>query len=449
MKYGMLIMGCFLLKFSSALAQTPENTSLSNLYEKATSYPGLKAETNGIEVANYDYKLTKQQILPDLRLQAQNTVGTYEGAPGGFIPLPGFFNVSGSGTDGSTTVNSLVSATLKWDFLRFGKFRDQVKSARLGQEKAQNSFDLKELQLKHQLTQAYLGWMFSKYMQNWAAGEAERNRNLLELSSSRVRSGLASAADSLIAQTGLKQAIAQQKKWKASTRQYENQLFEYTGVEFQPQKAPKDFFSAFETSEGESFDGPHPLLTEKDQQREALDIEKQSVNHQVLPDVSVLAGGLMRGVGYGKDQQAFEDSYQMPINNYLVGVGLTWDLSQWYSKGLKKQKIEQQQEQVNQQRKAVERSLEQQKNSLQYQIEQSQQEIREAEAAYASAKKSYHLFRVRYESGLIDLTTLLQIQQTLQFTEKARIQAYYKYWQYWNNYAYAIGNFSMLTSVFN
>ena len=210
MKYGMLIMGCFLLSYSLTCAQTSENIPLSKLYQEAATYPGIKAETSIIRTADYDYRLAKQEILPELNLQAQHTFGTFEGAAGAFVPLPGFFNVSGEGINGNTAVNTIASATLKWDFLRFGKYRDQIELAQVNQKQAQTGFDIKVLELRHQITKAYFGWIHGKAMQVWAKREAERNKSLVKLSSSLVQSGLVAAADSLIASTRLKQAIAQQ-----------------------------------------------------------------------------------------------------------------------------------------------------------------------------------------------------------------------------------------------
>ena len=448
MKYGMLIMGCFLLSYSLTCAQTSENIPLSKLYQEAATYPGIKAETSIIRTADYDYRLAKQEILPELNLQAQHTFGTFEGAAGAFVPLPGFFNVSGEGINGNTAVNTMASATLKWDFLRFGKYRDQIDLAQINQEQAQTGFDIKVLELRHQITKAYFGWIHGKAMQDWAKREAERNKSLVKLSSSLVQSGLVAAADSLIASTRLKQAIAQQKKWEGQTNHFKNQLLEYTGKAVNIENIPKSFFSIREVEINDSARN-HPLLTEKKYQDEALKVREKIVDHQVLPDISLIAGGLLRGIGYGDNSRAFQDSYELPISNYLVGVGLTWNLSQWYFKGLKTRKVQQEQKRVSLEKEAVKRFITEQQNSLQFHIEKSKEEIQEAEDAYRSASESYRLFKVRYESGLINLTTLLQIQQSLQFTEKARIQAYYDYWQYWNNYAYTQADFSMLTTIFN
>lgn len=449
MKRGTLIV-LFLLGTSSALlAQDSEKATLSNLYKKAASYPGLNAKTAGIEAAKIDYKITKREIWPELQLQAQNTYGTYEGAAGAFFPQQGIFNVSGNNTGGNTAVNSLVSATVKWDVIQFGKHRDRVKLSAINRERAENSFDLKDIQLKRELTRAYLSWMYGKYMQDWAEREAERNTDILELSKSLVRSGLGSAADSLIAKTTLKRAVAQQNKWQAKTRRAENQVLEYTGMPLAQKNASERFLSTKDKGLEEPEGKTHPLLVSKDQQRERLSVKEKEVSHQVLPNISVLAGGLLRGEGYSDQGNAWKDSYELPINNYLVGLGLTWNISKFYSKGLKKQKIRQHQIETTEEREVIERSLNEQEQSLEYHIEKVLEEIAETEEAYASAKESYRLFKVRYENGLINLTTLLQIQQTLRFTERSRIKAYYDYWQYWNAYAYALADYSPLTTVFN
>ncbi|HLS30745.1 MAG TPA: TolC family protein, partial [Flavobacteriaceae bacterium] len=193
----------------------------------------------------------------------------------------------------------------------------------------------------------------------------------------------------------------------------------------------------------------HPLLEAKKQEKERLEIQEKNITHQVLPNISLLAGGMFRGVGFSDQGSQWKDSYELPINNYLVGVGMTWDISSFYDHGVKKRLNQQEQIRIKEEETAVERHLEERENSLLYHIDKSLEEIEDAEEAYAAASESYRLFKVRYESGIIDLATLLQIQQTLQFTEKSRLKAYYDYWNYWNAYAYSQADFSVLTTVFN
>lgn len=431
------------------LAQTPSETSLSTLFEKANSYPGLNAEKANIEAVKLNTQIIKRDYLPSLDFQAQNTFGTYEGAVGGFFPSSGVFNVSGDGQNNHTTVNTFLSATAKWEFLQFGKHKDAVNLSKIEEEKAENRLELSEIDLHHKITAIYLEWQYNQFMTDWAKRESKRRREILTLSKRLVRSGLSSAADSLAAKTELKQALAQQNKWEAQVYKNRQQLKEYTGLEIEKD----DPISTFQNTKNIDFieenETAHPLLVSKEKQTAQLEIRQKNITHQALPNLSLLAGGLLRGTGFSKNNHAFKDSYELPIQNYLVGIGLIWRIDKFFSKGLKNRKIQHQQDQVREEKQALTQHLDQEESSLENHLNKSAKEIEESEEAYQAAQKSYELFKVRYEKGLIDLTTLLQIQQSLQFAEKSKITAYYNYWQYWNNYAYAKADYSLLTQIFN
>src|SRR5690625_4923179 len=449
MKQGLLSM-LFVLGISYNLfAQDSEKTTLTNLFKEAASYPELKAKTAEIEAANLDHKITKRQNLPGLQFQAQNTYGTYEGIPGAFFPSSGIFNVSGDGNSSQTAVNTYISATANWEVIQFGKHRDEVKLADLEKAKAETNYELTDVELKRKITQVFLGWMYTKYMQTWASQEVERDQTILRLSQSRVNSGLASAADSLLAKANLKQTLAQKNQWEAKTKTAENRIKEFTHISFEDENPSDLFLSTLEGDLLQQGEENHPLLTTKDQERKQLEILEKNITSQVLPTISILAGGMFRGVGFNDQGNQWKDSYELPINNYLVGVGMTWNLSSFYDTGLKKKKNYQEQIRLKEEQEVIERYLDERKTSLENHISKSLEEIEEAEQAYAAAEESYQLFKVRYESGIIDLATLLQIQQTLQFTEKSRIKAYYDYWMYWSDYAYSQADFSVLTTVFN
>ncbi len=433
----------------SLQAQNPTTPSLSRLFQKVRSYPGLIAEKEGIEAAKLNVKITKREYLPDLNFQAQNTIGTYRGTAGGFFPTNGIFNVSGNGISGNTAVNTFISATLQWEFWQFGKHQNQVELTKIQQEKAVNQYQLEEITLKRKVTTAFLNWQFSQYMLNWAQQEHKRNQHIFKLSQSLVKSGLTSAADSLAAKTKLKQAAAHQNKWAAQAFDSRQKIRELTGILPQMNQPAAAFLqTALETSPLFNEEA-HPLVAIKVNQQEALKKRQENINRQMLPNLSLLAGGLIRGVGFSEQGQAFADSYQLPNRNYLVGLGLTWNISQFYTRGLRHQKLNHHQQQIEAQKTQIKRHLEQQKSSLKNHLKKVRQEIKMAEESYRAAQKSFDLFQVRYEKGLIDLTALLQIQEMLQLTERSLIAVYYRYWQYWNRYAYTTADYRFLTSIFN
>lgn len=427
-------------------AQSP-SISLKKLYKYTTSYPGLKARTAEVEMANATIKITKREILPQLEFHAQNTYGTYNGIAGSLFPLSGAFTISGLGNEG-TAVDAQVSAMAQWDIIQFGAHRDHVKLAEIEESKAKTHFKLEDLQLKHQLTDHYFYWNYAFYMYQWANREIDRNHILFKVSKARVNSGLDSAADSLLIKASLKQAYAQKRKWEGEIQQTENQILELSGISMAKSEASPNFFLQVEEKKLAN-NLAHPLLDLKNQEKEGLEVQRRNLTHQLFPTISALAGGMFRGVGYENSPNPWSDSYGLSTGNYLVGLGMTWKLDKFYSKSVKTQRNKYRQYMIAEERKVVERHLEEQENSLLFQINRSNQKIENQEAAYQSAQESYRLFVKRYESGIIDLALLMQIQQMLLFTESARIEAYYDHWRFWNRLAYTRADYTLFINTFN
>src|SRR5699024_10083362 len=103
------------------------------------------------------------------------------------------------------------------------------------------------------------------------------------------------------------------------------------------EKPHQQFLSTLEDNLLEMQQKNHPLLEAKKREKERLAIKEKNITHEVLPNISLLAGGMFRGVGFSDEGSQWKDSYKLPINNYLVGVGLTWDISSFYDHGVKKQ----------------------------------------------------------------------------------------------------------------
>src|SRR5699024_5966541 len=168
-----------------------------------------------------------------------------------------------------------------------------------------------------------------------------------------------------------KKAMADKYKWEVEARHYANTIEEFTGFVFTTNQPTANFLTILQQPETEVNEGTHPLLIEKDRQDKLLNIREKNLNHQVLPDVSILGGGMLRGTGFYEEGHAWSDSYALAVNNYLVGLGLTWDISKFYSKGLKKKRLIHQKIRLNEEREEVKRHLDQEKKSLAFKIDKA------------------------------------------------------------------------------
>lgn len=428
-------------------AQENNTPKLSNLYSKAAGYPKVQARLTTVEINALEHEITKRKIWPSLDVQAQNTYGTYKGLAGAVFPLAGNYNVSGLENSG-TAVNALISGTLKWDVIQFGKHKDQVEIAQIQKEKSEVVYELEDLELKKEITQTYINWMYAEFMRQWVNNEIKRHSDLLRIANAKAISGQDSAADSLLVKSQYRQAKADEKKWVAQSRKAENKIEEFTGVHLSGYESPETFQEISSQNPLSDVSENHPELTIKYREQDQLKAESKHINHQVLPDISVLASGMFRGAGYSGEDQ-WGASYKLPVSNYLVGLGLSWKLDRFYDKKLKSKKNLKEQDRVGQEKESIKKSLDEETNSLTFQLEQARDEIEEIQISYEAAKRSYDLFKTRYENGIIDLTTLHQIEQSLQISERNLLKAYYQYWQYWKDYAYLNNDYSILTQAFN
>src|SRR5690606_41579186 len=93
-----IMLSClFLWLYSIAgFGQDRQPLSLPQMWEQAYyNYPSLEAYQSQLQQAVYQKKLIQNKYLPQVLLQAQNTVGTNQSVGGAFFPLPGIYNKIG------------------------------------------------------------------------------------------------------------------------------------------------------------------------------------------------------------------------------------------------------------------------------------------------------------------------------------------------------------------
>ncbi|MDF9797900.1 outer membrane protein TolC [Catalinimonas alkaloidigena] len=457
MVYKYMLMFCAVCLVGQAPLQAQDSLSLVQLWEKSIEgYPSLSAEDAALQQATIDQRLTRNQYLPQIQFQAQSTIGSYQGNSAAFFPLPGFFNVNGNANSIAQPASNLVSsAVLNWEFFRFGRHKKSVEAAMLQVDRASASLDAEQLHLQSQLTHAYIKLLYHQQMLRWAGTNSQRLEDLLEVTRSLAQSGLSAGADSLLIKSSLLQAKADQENWDGEKKSSKILLSKWIDT---PERSfvikQKSFFASLSAlpSEGELNTEGHPLLRVRQAQQNYAEKQYEIARRRIFPTVSLLAGAQLKGRAVLKGEGANEswsDAYQAPTHNYLIGLGLSWNLSHLYNQKLLNSRYL---EQINIQEAAWEEEkldLNAQYHSSVQQIQRQRERIEDADQAYQNALQAYELFEVRYSSGLISLTELLQIQQILQQADKSRIQAYYEYWMTAIALADAQADFSFLAEIFN
>ena len=341
---------------------------------------------------------------------------------------------------------------MDWKVFEFGKQRKAIDAAEYQAQGAQSSYDAAQLSLHSKVSRLYLDIYYSHANLNWAEKNVKRVNQILDLSVSLSLAGLKPGADTALASSAYSQALAVRHEWLGK---YEASKINFQEVvplqDWSPQEQVPDIGGSLAIAT-DSVKKDHPYLQVIDKQLQYEKAMEQVASRKIFPSLSVLGGVSTRGSGIGKNgiaENGLGSGYQNFADNYLVGIGLTWNISGAYSSSLEKKRsqktIQGVQAKYNLQKLQMSTSLQ----ALSSRITHQQQLLKESDKAFKKASDAYELYLSRYEGGLINLTELLQIQSLLEAAERENIQAGQNYWNLITAQAESSGDFSYLLNHFN
>ncbi|WP_214227782.1 TolC family protein [Pedobacter sp. B4-66] len=456
MKYTLQLSCLVLMAFATQVKAQQKNTlTLKEAFAEADrTYPGLAERIAAVG----EYKIRKKEVqsksIPQVQLQAQNSYGTFQGSSGAFFPVPGVFNVTGNnsplGSEVQTTGNTFGSAVVDWKVFEFGKQRKAIDAAEYQAQGAQSSYDAAQLALHAKVSRLYLDIYYSNANLKWAEKNVKRVNQILDLSVSLSLAGLKPGADTALASSAYSQALAVRHEWLGKYEASKASFYEV--VPLQDWSLQEQVLDKHENTPTDSVKKDHPYLQVIDKQLRYEKAREQVVSRKIFPSLSILGGVSTRGSGIGKNgitDNGLGSGYQNFANNYLVGIGLSWNISGAYTSSLEKKRsqktIEGVQAKYNLQKLQMNTSLQ----ALSSRINQQEQLLKESGKAFQKASDAYELYLSRYEGGLINLIELLQIQSLLQTAERENIQAGQNYWNLITAQAEISGDFSYLLNHFN
>lgn len=430
---------CFAFMVTLPLyGQQQSQNTLSDLWLKVEAhYPGVGAKNSAIDAAKLNELAVKSGMLPQLKAQAQNTYGTYQGSSGAFFPQPGFFNVSGPSNSlngNSMAANSFGSATVEWQLFSFGKLRKENQAANKLMQKAVSEKDAYLLGLKKTLSERYITLLYNDAKLSWTQKNAERLDSIRHITSGLSRAGLRPAADSWLASSSYVQARGEQDKWNGLKIASLIKLLELYGGDTVNYSASASRFSnptGNQLTQGKNINPSHPLLDALDQQAQYYARSGEAQKRAALPTLSLLGGYGYRGTGISPEgvvSGAWKDGFNNAANNYLVGIGITWNITGLRTNYLKGEKLFKDAESTKLLHSQYEQAMVADLSASQAKIFQQSQQLQKTRLAVTESQYAYNMYLARYKSGLITLSELLQVRILLEQAENNHISASYDYW---------------------
>lgn len=418
-------------------AQQQKEHTLGSLWSKVEeNYPGVGAKMSAIDAAKYNQRAVKGNMLPQVNAQAQNTYGTYEGSAGGFFPQPGFFNVNGSvPLDGSTTAaNTFGSAIVNWELFSFGKLRKQNEAAGALYDKSVSDKDAYLLNLKKTLSERYIILLYNDAKLQWTQKNADRLDDIRKITSGLSASGLRPAADSLLASSSYVQAMGEHDKWNGLKNASFIQLLELYGNDTVDYTASTGRFAnpaEIGLNKVNTINPSHPILNALDKQSAYYTLSGEAQKRSALPSINLLGGYAYRGTGIspnGTVSGAWKDGFSNTTNNFLAGIGITWNLTSLHTNRMKGEQLFKEAESTKLLQSQYEQAMQADLSASQAKIVQQYQQLQKTKLAVQQSQDAYNMYLARYKSGLITLSELLQIRILLEQAENAHIEASRDYW---------------------
>lgn len=417
------------------------------------NYKGFAVKDKQINLARLDSSERLNIYKPQVLLQYQQAYSSVNGVSGAFYPFPGMFNISGSAslTGSSGTFNQYASSTVNWDIIRFGRrnLDKQIGKTNVDFQKV-DALNFSNI-VQKKLSERYISFLYYQITSDWHQEHLARYKDILDVTKGLALNGIVPLADTLLASSAYKKVESGLYQVDGQLQGMQYLIEELTGTAIvKPASEQLENFFQVVYKDTAKFN-LHPILAMKELETKNYGLHAEKQGKERLPKIMALGGLSSRSSGVdasGHVSGAYDDMYSRSAQNYFVGVGATWNLHQLFNAKTKQKKFESKQAVTRDEYAVMEEEIEQQIRNLDVQLRQALRAIGESDRSKAFALEAYEMYKVRYESGLINLAELLQVQDILLQTEKQHLDAYLRYWTVLIEQSYQQADFNLLTSSF-
>jgi outer membrane protein TolC len=454
--FGILTLGspgadAQMLKLKDAIS-----TALNN-------YGSIKAKGNYVSASEASVQQARRDYLPNLSLSAQQDYGTINGQNGPSYGLGGL-GVASSGPsldrqNWNAAFGALYLANVNWDFFTFGRIKEKIKVAQTLLKRDVNDLAQEKFQHEIRVSAAYLNLIAAQRLRKSQERNLDRAITFKNTAVIRASNGLIAGVDSSLAKAEVSSAKIALTKAKDLEQEQANRLgilMGITATDMVLDTASITHVPGILYQDSLLNENTHPLLKYYRNRVELSDEQAKLFRKSYYPSFSLF--GVMQGRGsgfssaYAQNQNAFTQNYADGINpvrgNYLVGVGMVWNLTsilrahpqvraqEYLSKGLQNEY-----ELAGQQ-------LQAQVAMANAKLKNAVDNYNEAPVQVKAASDAYLQKSTLYKNGLSTIVDLTQALYTLNRAETDRDIAYTNVWQALLLKSAALGNFDLFINEF-
>lgn len=453
----------FGLLFFNTLTTTAQTLSLKQAVNTALSnYGTIKAKNNYAQASKSGVVQAKREYLPNLNLSAQQDYGTINGQNGPQYGLGGLGTASSgpalSSQNWNAAFGALYLANVNWDFFSFGRINQRIKIADAIYKRDQNDLEQEKFQQEIRVSAAYLNLLAAQRLTKSQQKNLERAITFKNTAVIRAKNGLIAGVDSSFAKAEVSSAKIALTKAQDLEQEQANKLGFLMGETATIYTLDTSSISRIPINmlNDTAVKNSHPVLKFYQKRIEVSNEQLGYYRKLYYPSFSLFGVFQGRGSGFSSDylinQHAYTRNYFDGINpvrgNYLIGIGMTWNLSgllknapqvrsqQFISEGLKNE-YELADQKLKAQLALADNKL---KNAL--------SNYTEAPIQVKAASDAYLQKSTLYKNGLTTLVDLTQALFTLNRAETDRDIAYTNVWQALLLKSAALGNYDLFINEF-
>jgi len=427
-----------------------------------SNYGTIKAKNNYVNASRASARQAEREYLPNLTFSAQQDYGTVNGQNG---PLYGFggFGVASSGLplpdqNWNAAFGALYLANVNWEFFSFGRINARIAVA--GKVLERDSSDLLQERFQHQvkIAGAYLNLLAAQRITFSQQKNLERAITFRNTTVTRAVNGLNAGVDSSLANAEVSNARILLTNARDQEMEQANKLSILLGVTARNFVLDTTFISRIpqQALVNGAETQNHPLLKYYQSRLDLSNQQTQYFRKTYYPSFSLIGVIQTRGSGfqsnYASDQTAFTHNYRDGITpsrtNYLVGVGVNWNLTsilrntqQVKSQEFISQALKDEYDLVNQQLAA-------QSQLADVKMQNAILNYDEIPVQLQAASDAYRQKSALYKNGL---TTIVEVTQTLYALNRAETNRdiiYSNVWQALLLKAAAAGDINLFINEF-
>ncbi|MNK28853.1 Outer membrane efflux protein [compost metagenome] len=343
--------GLLILLFSSYVvginAQTKQGTlSLNTLIDQVSTHaPSLMADSSAIMVSKAEAGEAVYNWLPNLKLNYQADLGTNNNVAGpyfGFGVIPSNSRGVRENNNYNAALTNLGIVALDWEVYNFGAYAAANKVAKSKILMSQKSFEWSKFQLQNLGVSGYLQLLQYRDLLRIQSSAIDRNRDIERSILALAKSGVRAGVDTSIAQAELSKSRLDYIELSNDYKQLQLKLAYLSGLPL-ASIAPDTLVQEKLIKDGiavvarHSMDLSNPLVElQESVYQNSLDKET-AVKKGYAPKISLQAAAWGRGsnITSNDEFQNLSEGWGFDRSNYLVGLGISYNLSDLKRRQLK------------------------------------------------------------------------------------------------------------------